>query len=176
MTKLYRGLALAAAALALAGCQGVGETSQARVDAPGVPVALDTLEGAPEGLRGKVSDEIITQASARRIELVASGAKPRYRLKGYLTAYSTDTGDTALAVVWDVFDSTKQRAQRVTTTTIASGQASDPWSRIGETQISKTTSQSMNQVAAFLAGSPIAPESPAPRAASTAALGFDAAE
>jgi hypothetical protein len=34
----------------------------------------------------------------------------------------------------------------------------------------------MNQVAAFLAGSPIAPESPAPRAAGTAALGFDAAE
>ena len=34
----------------------------------------------------------------------------------------------------------------------------------------------MNQVAAFLSGAPIAEEAPAPRAAGTTALGFDAAE
>ncbi|GGH28671.1 hypothetical protein GCM10007036_38030 [Alsobacter metallidurans] len=143
--------AAAALACSLAGCQAT-DGPTARYEAPGVPVALDTLEGAPEAVKTRVSAEISTQATARRIELVDSQAQPRYRLKGYLTAYPTETGDTTLAVVWDVFDAANKRQQRVTTTTVAKGQGDDPWSRIGETQIAKATSQSMNQVAAFLAG------------------------
>ena len=137
----------------LAGCQAM-DAQTARYDAPGVPVALDSIEGAPEAVKTRVSAEVATQASARRIEMVETQAKPRYRLKGYVTAYPSDAGDTTLAVVWDVFDASNKRAQRVTTTTIAKGQGEDPWSRIGESQITKATAQSMNQVAAFLAGAP----------------------
>ncbi|WP_406854490.1 hypothetical protein ABEG18_18325 [Alsobacter sp. KACC 23698] len=136
----------------LGGCQ-TSDISSARYEAPGVPVALGDVEGAPEAIKARVSAEIATQASARRIEIVEAASQPRYRLKGYLTAYPTETGDTALSFVWDVFDSSNQRARRVTTTTVASGQGEDPWSKIGETQIAKTASQSMNQVAAFLSAS-----------------------
>ena len=147
----YGWATLVALGLGLAACQGL-EAPSAKFEAPGVPVALDTIEGAPDAVKTRMSAEVTTQATPRKIELVDNGAQPRYRLKGYLTAYPTETGDTALAVVWDVFDSSNKRAQRVTTTTVAKGQGEDPWSRIGETQIAKATSQSMNQVAAFLSG------------------------
>ncbi len=158
--------------LLVAGCQSAGTETRA-YQAPGVPVALDTIEGAPDALKTRVNDEVASQATARRIELVSGSAAPRYTLRGYLTAYPTATGDTALAFVWDVFDASKKRTQRVSTTTVARGQSSDPWSQIGETQIAKTTSQSMNQVAAFLSGA-VVPGSPAPTSstAATGTLGF----
>ncbi len=38
----------------------------------------------------------------------------RFRVRGYLTAQPTEDGQTALAFIWkDVYDATKQRAQRV---------------------------------------------------------------
>jgi hypothetical protein len=172
-----RAVAVAAVSLWASGCQQGMDS--AAVDAPGVPVAVETIEGAPEALQAKVNAEVATQASARRIDLVSGESAPRYRLKGYLTAYPTENGETALAFVWDVFDSSKKRAQRVSTTTMARGQSTDPWQQIGETQIAKAASQSMNQVASFLAasGSPSAGTTGEPRlAGSNKALGFNAAE
>jgi hypothetical protein len=170
--------AVASVSACVAGCQP-GMVEGAAVSAPGVPVAVETIEGAPEALQARVNAEVATQASARRIELVSGESAPRYRLKGYLTAYPTENGETALAFVWDVFDSSKKRAQRVSTTTLARGQSTDPWQQIGETQISKAASQSMNEVASFLAasGSPAGAAEPSARlAGSNKALGFNAAE
>jgi hypothetical protein len=144
-------LGAAAVALCVAACQPALEGSSQTVNAPGVPVALVGVEGAPEALQAQVDREVLTQATARRIELVSGTEHPRYRLRGYLTAYPTEDGDTALAFVWDVFDQARMRAQRVSTTTTTRGQDSDPWARIGETQITKATAQSMSQVASFLA-------------------------
>ena len=163
--RFLLGTAAALACLGLQACQQSIEAAGRRVDAPGVPVALVGVEGAPAALQAEVDSQVATQASARRIELVSGAEQPRYRLRGYLTAYPTDNGETALAFVWDVFDNSKQRAQRVTTTTLAKGGGGDPWSQIGKSQIEKATSQSMNQVAAFLAGSSIG--SSAPSAAGT---------
>lgn len=178
MNRFLRVAAIAVASIGVAGCQQ-GLMEGAAVSAPGVPVAVETIEGAPDALQAKVSAEVATQASARRIELVSAESAPRYRLKGYLTAYPTDNGETALAFVWDVFDSSKKRAQRVSTTTIARGQSQDPWQQIGETQIAKAASQSMNEVASFLAasGTPTATSDVGPRVAGSGkALGFSASE
>jgi hypothetical protein len=147
-------LSVVGAALLVAGCQDAGLSGAgpaAKVTAPGVPVAVETIEGAPPEIQAKVQDEVVSQASARRIDLVSGADQPRYRLRGYVSAYATDDGDTALAIVWDVFDATKKRAQRVSTTAVAKGQADDPWARIGTTQIAKAASQSMDGVASFLA-------------------------
>lgn len=177
MSRYFRIAAVATASIWVAGCQQAMEG--AAVSAPGVPVAVETIEGAPDALQARVSAAVATQASARRIELVSGESAPRYRLKGYLTAYPTDNGETALAFVWDVFDSSKKRAQRVSTTTLARGQSQDPWQQIGETQIAKAASQSMNEVASFLAasGTPTESSDVGPRVAgATKALGFSASE
>lgn len=160
-------------ALSVAACQP-GLDAAAAIEAPGVPVAVDTLEGAPEPVLSKVTAEVNSEASKRRIELVSAEGQPRYRLKGYLTAYSTADGETALAFVWDVFDESKKRAQRVSTTTVAKGQSSDPWSQIGETQIATATSKSMNEVASFLATGRTQGDVGQQAGAGTRALGFAA--
>jgi predicted small secreted protein len=140
-------------ALLLAACQDATGGFGRPVDAPGVPVAVDALEGAPDGLAGKINDSVVNQAAQRRIDLVSSGDPARYHLKGYVSAQPGDSGGTALTLVWDVFDASHRRAQRVSTTVKGSAQAADPWAAVSDGQITKLTAQSMNEVAAFLAGS-----------------------
>jgi hypothetical protein len=63
-----RGALLAALATGLAACQTAGGGGS--FSGAGVPVAVETLEGAPEGMSARVQQAITTQASARSIEVV----------------------------------------------------------------------------------------------------------
>ena len=56
----------------------------------------------------------------------------------------------AFAYVWDVYDTTKRRAQRVEGSTRVSGSPSDPWSAISEAALRAAAAQSMNEIAGFL--------------------------
>lgn len=160
-------LALAAALVTSACQETTGGGLTRPVQAPGVPVALDALEGAPEPLAGKINDSVVNQAAQRRIDLVSASDPARYHLKGYLTAQSTETGETTVTLVWDVFDSSHNRAQRVSTTVKNTGQAADPWSNVGDGSINRLTAQSMNEVAAFLAGTEV------PASGQGMAMGYD---
>jgi hypothetical protein len=177
--KRFIGLGLLAAGLGLTACQDGTVTqmtgSVPRVTAPGIPVAVETIEGAPDAIQAKVQEQVVTEASARRIDLVAGGADPRYRLRGYVSASSTDDGNTTLALVWDVYDASKRRAQRVSTSTIAKGQAGDPWSLIGPSQIAVAASDSMNEIAAFLAGT-VSPGADGTPSSSSPSLAYSASE
>lgn len=147
------GFGLLAIGATLAGCQQGMEAAGRKVDAPGVPVAFVGVEGAPEALQAQVNETVVAQATARRIDIVDAAGEPRYRLKGYLTAYPSEGGQTKLTFVWDVFDASRRRAQRISTTTTTPGRGADPWEQVGEAQIQAVASRSMNDVAAFLAGS-----------------------
>lgn len=145
---LLRGALFAALALGLAACQtsGGGTASGA-----GVPVAVETLEGAPEEISARVQQAVAAQASAHNIDIVPGESNPRFRLRGYVTAYTNDEG-TALTFVWDVFDSSRKRAQRVSTSTQSSRRGGEqPWAAISDADITQGASKSMNGVAAFLA-------------------------
>jgi hypothetical protein len=163
MINRLSGLALGpVVALALAGCQ---ETSQSaarpRVDAPGVPVSVQSISGAPEDVTTSFAGLLGEAAAERRMEIVSGDKPARFRVRGYLTAQPTDDGQTALAFVWDVYDSTKQRAQRVQGESIGrrSG-GSDPWAGIDRTVVAKAASDSMDAIAGFLVSAP-GVESPA---------------
>lgn len=135
-------------ATSLAACQTGGGGS---VSGAGVPVAVETLEGAPEGMNARVQQAVTAQANAHSIEIVPRESDPRFRLRGYLTAYANEDG-TALTFVWDVFDSSRKRAQRVTATAQSSRRAGEePWAAISDADISNAASKSMDGVAAFLA-------------------------
>ena len=101
-------------ALALAGCQETTQTAaRPRVDAPGVPVSVQSISGAPDDVTTNFAGLLGEAAAERKMEIVPGDKPARFRVKGYLTAQPTEDGQTALAFVWDVYDSTKQRAQRV---------------------------------------------------------------
>lgn len=150
-----------AVTLALGACQ----TSPTAMNAPpGMPIALESIEGAPDAVKSDLSTALASAAAARKVELV-SGTDARYRIKGYLTAYDRQDGATELAFVWDVFDGDKRRAKRIEGTSFAvaggaarakdatakDAQANNAWTSVDQTVIDKVASASMNEVAGFLA-------------------------
>lgn len=150
-------------AFALAGCQENTTTAAARprVDAPGVPVSVQSISGAPDQVTTHFASMLGEAAAERKMEIVASNAPARFRVRGYLTAQPTEDGQTALAFVWDVYDEAKKRAQRVQGESLGKrGGAEDPWAGIDQTIVAKAASDSMDAIATFLVSVP-PPEKPA---------------
>lgn len=92
---------------ALGACQGTFSASP-----EGIPVALESIDGAPAPIRTAFADELAAAATDRKVDLVAASAEARYRVRGYLST-ATEDGKTKVAYVWDVFDSQKRRAKRL---------------------------------------------------------------
>ena len=157
MSVRFYGLVLGpVVALALAGCQGTTTTAaRPRVDAPGVPVSVQSISGAPDQVTTHFAGLLGEAAAERKMEIVPGNKPARFRVKGYLTAQPTEDGQTALAFVWDVYDSTKQRAQRVQGESIGKRSGgSDPWAGIDQTIVAKAASDSMDAIAGFLVTAP----------------------
>jgi hypothetical protein len=145
----------AAAALALAGCQETTTAARPRVDAPGVPVSVQSISGAPDSVTTRFAGLLGEAAAERRMEIVPGDKPARFRVRGYLTAQPTEDGQTALAFVWDVYDETKRRAQRVQGESLGRrAGGSDPWAAIDQTVVAKAAAESMDAIASFLVTTP----------------------
>jgi hypothetical protein len=158
MINRFNGLAWGPiVALALAGCQETTQIARPRVDAPGVPVSVQSISGAPDDVTTSFAGLLGEAAAERKMEIVPGDKPARFRVKGYLTAQPTEDGQTALAFVWDVYDSTRQRAQRVQGESIGKRSGgSDPWAGIDRTVVAKAASDSMDAIAGFLVTAPAA--------------------
>ena len=158
------GIVLAAlAAIGSAGCQETATAARARVDAPGVPVSVQSISGAPDSVTTRFAGLLGEAAAERSMEIVAGDKPARFRVRGYLTAQPTADGQTALAFVWDVYDEGKKRAQRVQGESLGRRSGSeDPWTGIDQTVVAKAASDSMDAIASFLVTTP-ADEKPAAR-------------
>ncbi|OYW67450.1 MAG: hypothetical protein B7Z40_07060 [Bosea sp. 12-68-7] len=156
MTIRFSGPVLgAAAALALAGCQETTTAARPRVDAPGVPVSVQSISGAPDSVTTRFAGLLGEAAAERRMEIVPGDKPARFRVRGYLTAQPTEDGQTALAFVWDVYDESKKRAQRVQGESLGRrGGGADPWSGIDQTVVAKAAAESMDAIASFLVTTP----------------------
>ncbi|WP_439497732.1 hypothetical protein [Bosea sp. (in: a-proteobacteria)] len=164
MSGRLNGLVLGSAfALALAGCQETTSTaSRPRVDAPGVPVSVQSISGAPDQVTTNFASLLGEAAAERKMEIVPGDKPARFRVRGYLTAQPTEDGQTALAFVWDVYDASKKRAQRVQGESLGKrGGGGDPWAGIDQTIVARAASDSMDAIATFLVS---APESDTPAA------------
>lgn len=142
-------------ALALAGCQETTTAARPRVDAPGVPVSVQSITGAPDSVTTQFASLLGEAAAERSMEIVPGDKPARFRVRGYLTAQPTEDGQTALAFVWDVYDSSKNRAQRVQGESLGRrGGSSDPWAGLDQTVVAKAASESMDAIAGFLVTTP----------------------
>ncbi len=138
--------ALALGSAVLTGCQTAGGPTTV----PAVPIAFESIEGPPEALRNQLAGLLAGEAAARQMRLVATGGEARYRVRGYLAPSAEDGG--SLAYVWDVFDATHQRAQRVTGASPARGNRSD-WSGIDENALRAVARRTLDGIAVFLVAS-----------------------
>jgi hypothetical protein len=153
----YQRSLLAAAAMATLGlgaCQGSGSSfSSLDGSMAGAPIAVESIDGPPDAVKTALAAELVSAASARKVEIAPAGAPARYRLRGYLSTETTAEGDTTLAFVWDVFDSKQRRATRIAGTSPARTAAAKPWSGLDKEALSKLAARSMDEIAGFLSGS-----------------------
>ncbi|MBF9234351.1 hypothetical protein [Microvirga alba] len=136
----------------LGACQGSGGSFGSLNGSPeGVPIALESIDGAPAPMRTALMEELTTAASDRKVELVGSSAQARYRVRGYLST-ETEDGETKVSYVWDVFDSQKRRAQRLAGSSPVRA-AAKSISALDKEALARLARTSMDEIAEFLVAS-----------------------
>jgi hypothetical protein len=160
---LVAGLSLLFAGGPLSGCNDVGANppntdAQAqfalRNDAnmAGATVAIASIDGAPADVSARFRQSLDEAAAARRIAVVAP-AKARYLARGYLTA-SLIEGGAEIDIVWDVFTSDKQRAQRLSDAIAVKGSGDDAWAMIDDAALNGVAAKCADDLAAYLSNTP----------------------
>jgi hypothetical protein len=139
------------------------------VSPSGATVAV-ALDGAPPAIAARLTSAIATAAADRDI-LVTDEKSAKYLVRGYVSAYPVE-GGAAIAYVWDVFDSGRQRAQRMTDAITIKGSAEEPWALADETALTDIAGRSADDWAAFLSSTPeaIAKSEQASKTAQASAL------
>jgi hypothetical protein len=123
----------------------------------GASLAVASLSGVPQLVSGRF--ETALDAAAKRQDItVADGRNANYLVRGYLNAYATENG-TAVAIVWDIFDAKKHRAQRIDDSIVVKGRAgdrpaTDPWALVDDTVLTMVAARSADDLAAFLTNTP----------------------
>jgi hypothetical protein len=123
------------------------------VSPAGATVAIASMGGAPAGL-GDRFQAMFAAAAKRGNVSVIDGGSPNYLVRGYLSAYPDGDNATAVAYVLDVFDSKKQRTQRVGDEILVRGQASDSWSLVSDDVLAAVAAKCAANLAAVMTNTP----------------------
>jgi hypothetical protein len=164
---ILAGVAFGATSL-LSACESASDfnpDAAPRARAPGMPVALVSLNGAPESVTSRVSSAIARQAQRRDILIVGIDGQPRYQVRGYLSAHPSADGGSEFAWAFDLFDAQRRRAQRVRGTLPMRGAGGDLWASMTDADIQRMAVLALDEIAVFLA------DAPAPVAANPTAAG-----
>ena len=140
------------------------------VSPSGATVAFVDLGGAPVQIGQRFAVTMSQALGARKIASDEPG-KANYLVRGHMSAYAIE-GGTAVAYVWDIYDSRRRRLQRVEDEVMVKGSGADPWAAVDEKTLASIAGRSADELAAFLTNTPEAlaggasPAAPAPSAAS----------
>ena len=139
------------------GAQPIAAAPHLRISAhPGISphgasLAFASLDGPPEAVSERFREQFDKAAQSRDVALAKPEAA-QYRLRGYLTASSTQ-GGTRLAYVLDVYDRQGRRVQRLTDETGLKPDA-NPWDALDERSLAAFADRGAEDVAAFLSNTP----------------------
>lgn len=121
----------------------------------GATVSMTSLEGAPADVAARFSHAFAKQAADREIAM-ADVASAHYLVRGYLSAYASDSG-TDVAYVYDIFDANDQRrVDRVADVMALTGSAGDAWALVDDRVMASLAGRSADELAAALAATPVA--------------------
>jgi hypothetical protein len=147
-------------ALALAGCNTVGQQNAGVTGSRGATVAFESIDGPPRGVFEKLVQDLNTEAQERRVAVVSREGASAYRVRGYLGAAGSAKQNT-VSWIWDVYDADKQRVMRIAGEEKLSGKNKDAWQGVDDAATRRIAHNSMEQLAAFLAasngGAPVTP-------------------
>lgn len=131
---------------------GSGGANVAPVNKKDITVAFEPFTGIPGNIADTLAQYIAEQARVRSITLVQRvGSPATYRVKGFLSAVSTDNA-ASVVYVFDVFDASGQRLHRITGSQQASVSVGDPWSGVRDPSLNLIAVDVMAELNAWLAG------------------------
>jgi hypothetical protein len=162
MRILGVGLAFVAAALGLAGCAQTGDAPETALaptplvaregaNLSAAPVALVTLQGAPDGPGRDFKAALQKDLVARGVS-TGDPKAARYLLRGYLSARPGE-GGADIAYVFDVYDRKRVRAARLDASFALKGEG-DAWSLMNGQALDGLAAQSADDIAAWLSQTP----------------------
>ena len=131
-------------------------------------MAFSSIEGAPDDLLVRFRTGVTQEAGARDIT-ISDPALARYFVRGYLDAFPTDQG-TSVRFVWDVFDTSKRRVERLDDMLDLPKSDGDPWALVDDKVLSSIAARSADSIATYLATTPEA-VGPAPATPGVATSG-----
>ena len=145
------------AALALAACAGgcslastSAPLSMASTAASGATIAFESIDGPPPEVFNKLVTSLNAEAGARHIAVVSRSAPATYRVRGYVSAM-VERDKTSFAWVWDIYDTDKRRALRISGEEPAgAGRRRDAWTAADEPVLRRMAGNGMEQIAGFL--------------------------
>jgi hypothetical protein len=159
---------IAACALALGGCNP--DNQAVSIAQPrGASVAFDSLDGLPRGQFQKLVQDLNDEAQTRHLAVISREQPSAYRVRGYL-AVKVAKHQTTVSWVWDVFDQDEQRALRISGEETAKVRHRDAWAAADDLMLQRIARTSMEQLAAFLTSSDVAPGTSPPAAPDQVAM------
>src|SRR6476661_6327201 len=103
---------LLAVACALGGCAGGGAGGSFAMAGGSPTVAFESIDGPPPRVFDRMVDVLDSESKLRNLSIVSREGQASYRVRSYLAA-EIIRGRTMIAWVWDVYDSSQQRALRL---------------------------------------------------------------
>ena len=132
-------------------------------------IAFESIDGPPPEVFRKLVATLNDEAGARQVAVVSRTGPATYRVRGYVSAM-VDRGKTSFAWVWDVYDSDKRRALRITgeepaAATVRRRDAGHQrWAAADDEVLRRMSRTGMERLAAFL-NAPAQPPAAAPEPA-----------
>src|SRR6476646_256299 len=146
--------ALLFAAGALGGCAGGGAASGSYAMAStggGSSVAFESIDGPPPQVFDRMVSVLDSESKLRDLSVVSREGPASYRVRSYLAA-QVSRGRTAIAWVWDVYDSNQQRALRLSGEEQAGKAGRDPWAAADDLVLRKIAQAGLSGLSAMING------------------------
>jgi hypothetical protein len=159
---LYRAgrVAIAAALLAatcvLGGCAGGGAASNSFAMASngggnGSTVAFESIDGPPPQVFDRMVGVLDSESKLRNLSIVSREGQASYRVRSYLAA-QVNRGRTTIAWVWDVYDSSQQRALRLSGEEPAGKAGRDAWAAADDLVLRRIAQAGFSGLSAMVNG------------------------
>ncbi|MEW5423720.1 hypothetical protein [Amorphus sp. 3PC139-8] len=161
--RTARHLTAIVAVLLLAGCgtadlsgvvnfPGTPGSATAPVSKQDVTFAFEPFTGMPGNIADTLAQQIADEAAIHNLQLVKRvGAPATYRVKGFLSAVSSDNAAN-IVYVFDVFTAEGTRLHRITGHESAGITSGDPWSGVNEDALNNIAIDVVGELDAWLGG------------------------
>jgi uncharacterized lipoprotein YmbA len=143
---------IALAALALAGCAGSDPNITGSIPQTGArTIAFESVDGPPRAVFDRVVAALSAEAERRALPVVTHTGPATYRVRAYLAALvEKKKKQASLSWAWEVFDSTQNRAFRISGEEALGTARGDVWAQCDDALLLRVAAKGFDELVARL--------------------------